>query len=116
MPKITVNAMEHPSLSVPEVYIWKKRPYGKARGGRIIELHDGSDAWMFWSTYWRENDTRAKGGDLFHVITRINKAGTLNVANIVRCCAAGIEAEQIEKSFEELAIEPEHAGSNKTEL
>ena len=77
--------MEHPSLGAPEVYVWKKMPCGRARGGRVLSLHDGEDAWMFWSTFWRDNKTRAELGDLFHVSTRLNKGGTLNVAKITRC-------------------------------
>ena len=80
--------MEHPSLAAPEVYIWKKIPYGRARGGRVLSLHDGEDAWMFWSTFWRDNKTRAELGELFHVSTRLNKGGTLNVAKITRCSVA----------------------------
>jgi len=79
--------MEHPSLVAPEVYIWKKIRYGKARGGRILTLHDGEDAWMFWSTFWRDNKTRAALGDIFHVSTRLNKRGALNVTKISRCSA-----------------------------
>jgi len=107
-----MDLTQHPSLIAPEVYIWKKRPYGPGRGGRIIDLHDGSEAWMFWSTYWRENDARAENGDLFHIITRVNKGGTLNVANITRCNAvkdtnevAAIAASDVEATFQNLAVE-----------
>jgi hypothetical protein len=109
-----MDLTQHPSLIAPEVYIWKKRPYGPGRGGRIIDLHDGSGAWMFWSTYWRENDARAENGDLFHIITRVNKGGTLNVANITRCNAVkdtnevadtAIQASDLEATFEKLAVE-----------
>jgi len=117
---------QHPSLIAPEVYVWKKRPYGKGRGGRILALHDGSEAWMFWSTYWRENDTRAADGDLFHVLTRINKGGTLNVANITRCNAVEtkegnelpdtvLQASDLEETFEKLAVEDEAGAEELSE-
>jgi hypothetical protein len=72
-----------PPLTTPEVYVWKKRPHGKGQqGGRLLTLHDGKRAWMFWSTFWRKNTVRAAVGDRFHMKRRGNKGGKLNVANI----------------------------------
>jgi hypothetical protein len=88
----------HVSEETPQVYVWtKKVRFGNHRG-RLLQLHDGTDVWMFWSVFRRCNrGAIAEPGQLFHITTRRNGRGTLNVCKIERCRAERVTHETVEE-------------------